>query len=709
MAFWGVEVKPGKPFTHTADDARGRLHISQATLGIGTAPKKSVVQCNVGDKSPVFLCSLFPEKAESCQLNLEFEEADEVVFSVIGPQSVHLTGYFLGASGQRYNLNDELESYGEDIADTETERSTGHSDEDKYDDSFINDADLDIIPPSPVSGGGEIEEIPDRQKGSRRRLRKKNQLSGSDDDASAQKEIEEIPDRQKGSRRRLRKKNQLSGSDDDASAQKEIEEIPDRQKGSRRRLRKKNQLSGSDDDASAQKEIEEIPDRQKGSRRRLRKKNQLSGSDDDASAQKEIEEIPDMQKGSHRRLRKNYQLIDSDDDVSAQKQMLADGSTAAAASDGESEDMQPISSLCKVSSDEQENIETREKNVRKSGGTSTYEAKDEGNCFILSEERSDDDVNGEPKRSDMCDSVLPSAEVGLENGVKPKKKKKVQSQEGTQVEEKGLQNDTETDKIIQNLPVPNKENQKTFNHVENVGSVNNAKPKKRKRKEQQKSLEADSVDCTNVIKGDKALHDEVKHDRMGQDTPGRVEQNEQQVTDVIPGNDVDQSVAELQPEKKKKKKKRRTEEDGKDSNMETHPLSMDAMSGSVMVTENSSAEGKLSLLRTLPNGLVIQKLGTGKPDGKVAAPGKKISVLYTGKLKENGQVFDSNLGSTPLKFHLGGKEVIEGLNVGLEGMHVGEKRRLLIPPSLGYGSGGDDNFGLKSRLTAFKILRIFVT
>ncbi|KAH9781126.1 peptidyl-prolyl cis-trans isomerase FKBP43 [Citrus sinensis] len=568
------------------------LCLTQATLGIGTAPKKSVVQCNVGDKSPVFLCSLFPEKAESCQLNLEFEEADEVVFSVIGPQSVHLTGYFLGASGQRYNLNDESypllaerESYGEDIADTETERSTGHSDEDKYDDSFINDADLEIIPPSPVSGGGEIEEIPDRQKGSRRRLGKKNQLSGSDEDGSAQKEIEEIPDRQKG---------------------------------------------------------------------------------------------------SHRRLRKNYQLIESDDDVSAQKQMLADGSTAAAASDGESEDMQPISSLCKVSSDKQENIETREINVRKSGGTSTDEAKDEGNCFILSEERSDDDVNGEPKRSDMCDSVLPSAEVGLENGAKPKKKKKVQSKEGTQVEEKGLQNDTETDKIIQNLPVPNEENQKTSNHVENVGSVNNAKPKKRKRKEQQKSLEADSVDCTNVIKGDKALHDEVKHDRMGQDTPGRVEQNEQQVTDVIPGNDVDQSVAELQPEKKKKKKKRRTEEDGKDSNMETHPLSMDAMSGSVMVTENSSAEGKLSQLRTLPNGLVIQNLGTGKPDGK-------ISVLYTGKLKENGQVFDSNLGSTPLKFHLGGKEVIEGLNVGLEGMHVGEKRRLLIPPSLGYGSGGDDS------------------
>lgn len=62
--------------------------------------KKSIsVQCNVGDQSPVLLCSLLPEKTESCPLNLEFEEYDDVIFSVIGPRSVHLTGYFLGPSG----------------------------------------------------------------------------------------------------------------------------------------------------------------------------------------------------------------------------------------------------------------------------------------------------------------------------------------------------------------------------------------------------------------------------------------------------------------------------------------------------------------------------------------------------------------------------------------------------------------------------------
>lgn len=56
------------------------------------------MQCSVGDQSPVLLCSLLPDKSESCSLDLEFEEEDEVVFSVVGPRSVHLTGYFVNES-----------------------------------------------------------------------------------------------------------------------------------------------------------------------------------------------------------------------------------------------------------------------------------------------------------------------------------------------------------------------------------------------------------------------------------------------------------------------------------------------------------------------------------------------------------------------------------------------------------------------------------
>lgn len=81
------------------------LWLDQATLGTGNATKKSMVQCNVGDRRPVCICSLFPEKFESLQLHLEFEETVEVVFSVVGPQSVHLTGYYLGG-GRQYDSDD---------------------------------------------------------------------------------------------------------------------------------------------------------------------------------------------------------------------------------------------------------------------------------------------------------------------------------------------------------------------------------------------------------------------------------------------------------------------------------------------------------------------------------------------------------------------------------------------------------------------------
>lgn len=54
----------------------------------------------MGNRRPVYLCALYPVSSESLQLNLEFEEADDVVFSVIGPRSVFLTGYYLRSAGQ---------------------------------------------------------------------------------------------------------------------------------------------------------------------------------------------------------------------------------------------------------------------------------------------------------------------------------------------------------------------------------------------------------------------------------------------------------------------------------------------------------------------------------------------------------------------------------------------------------------------------------
>lgn len=81
----------------------------QATLGLGSSTDRCILQCSVGHKNPIFLCSLVPDKNESCPLKLIFENEDLFAFSVIGPRSIHLSGYFEADDG--YAIQDDYESY----------------------------------------------------------------------------------------------------------------------------------------------------------------------------------------------------------------------------------------------------------------------------------------------------------------------------------------------------------------------------------------------------------------------------------------------------------------------------------------------------------------------------------------------------------------------------------------------------------------------
>ncbi|ESQ47345.1 hypothetical protein EUTSA_v10027735mg [Eutrema salsugineum] len=464
MAFWGVEVKPGKPFTLKATETR-RLHLSQATLGLGNATTRSILQCNVGNKSPLFLCVLSPEKVDSCQLNIEFEEADEVVFSVIGPRSVHLTGYFLERSTALRLNDDESESYGEDIVDTDMEK--GSSDDYDYSDSFINDDD--------PSG-------------------RNSHVSSTYDDEISIKEM--------------------------AAKKKDKEE-----KGKGGRLRKKFHLSVFDSDS-----------------------DETSAKPDDSSIGDTVE------------------VRNNDNDHKIPKVLSSEI---------------PIT------------------------------------------------------RSKAKSSIL-------ENG-KPNAKCEKTSDVTTHAH-KTL--DERKDKPSGDVEHP---------AVQKEGE---AVAKKKRKKDKSKTSAVIDLDDG----GEKLMP----------------EQNEKQATDkeIESANDVLLSQnGDATPSKKKRKRDKREETKEKKKQATETDKNNEKEAGTNKPVESVTSS---------PDEVSIEVLEEAKVDGKAAANGKKVSILYTEKLKDTGKVLSSNLGDDPLRFRLGEEKVIKGLSIGVEGMRVGEKRRLIIPPSLGY-------------------------
>ncbi|CAA0811277.1 Peptidyl-prolyl cis-trans isomerase FKBP43 [Striga hermonthica] len=489
MAFWGIEVKPWKPAVHSTEKARGRLRISQATLGIGGAKEKSIVQCNVGKRSPVLLCVLLPNLTESCHLDLEFEEADDVVFSVVGPRSVYLTGYYVSKS-RPSNPHSDTESYGVDIEDSLTEKSSYGSEDDKYEDSFIDDDEMKFRSPSPVSSSEEMHDVKSR-KGRGKRLRKKTQVVESDDEA-----------------------NTCESVDDDDCLLSIFK--------SKKDAKKNSTDAGYIDQATVEKA-----------------ENLENGGVSSKISEKNV--------------------------------------------DFEDEHGKP------------ERGKTRRKRKEHPGDEKAIEVQFEGTNL------------------EIGDCLLPPPDSVSEDCEKSKKRKKGHQLKGTFCDEP-------------------------------------------------------DVKCHN------------KHDR-----PAENGNQEQKVDNNVSTN------SELldnvnQPEKKSKKKKNKKTQFQGDSGLELPSTTDDQNNTSMKIEEQTIHEMRIPK-RTLSNGLIIEELANGPLDGKVAAPGKKVKIYYTAMLRENGHVIDSNVGKSAFKFRLGDEGIMEGWNLGIDGMHVGDKRRLVIPPPIGCSSG----------------------
>jgi FKBP-type peptidyl-prolyl cis-trans isomerase len=109
-----------------------------------------------------------------------------------------------------------------------------------------------------------------------------------------------------------------------------------------------------------------------------------------------------------------------------------------------------------------------------------------------------------------------------------------------------------------------------------------------------------------------------------------------------------------------------------------------AVSGVVSAAEETTKSPAKEVLT--PSGLRYTDLKVG--EGDEARPGQVVEVQYTGWLTDGKQFETSRNCNQPLTFRVGAGDVLKGWDEGVLGMKVGGKRKLIVPPDLGYGRQG---------------------
>jgi FK506-binding nuclear protein len=125
----------------------------------------------------------------------------------------------------------------------------------------------------------------------------------------------------------------------------------------------------------------------------------------------------------------------------------------------------------------------------------------------------------------------------------------------------------------------------------------------------------------------------------------------------------------------------------------------------LLLTCTASAQHKIPALpetasapQTLTSGITVIELKVGP--GIAAEKGRMVRITYTGWVSKSEVMFDFRDQRTgPLAFRLGGGGLMKGLELGVFGMKVGGKRRVIVPPRLGHGSKATRGVPANSELT----------
>lgn len=126
----------------------------------------------------------------------------------------------------------------------------------------------------------------------------------------------------------------------------------------------------------------------------------------------------------------------------------------------------------------------------------------------------------------------------------------------------------------------------------------------------------------------------------------------------------------------------------KDNNQDVSQVTPQATDSSGLTNPQEQALGGQQPTQAPMQITELQKIDLVQGTGAEASSGAEVTVHYTGTFT-NGQKFDSSLDrGQPFSFNLGSGQVIQGWDLGVAGMKVGGKRRLLIPSNLAYGERG---------------------
>lgn len=227
----------------------------------------------------------------------------------------------------------------------------------------------------------------------------------------------------------------------------------------------------------------------------------------------------------------------------------------------------------------------------------------------------------------------------------------------------GLGDDSDSDEEVNTVEIPSKKNKQNDKNASKQQVI--AEQGEDEEDDDEDDSDFDGMNGAAEVSDDEGLNDSSEDDDDDDDEDEEeedAESDEEPQTKKLKHSGIENGTAKPAQKEKKKDKPQQQQE---------------------KPTQQKQQKPKE---KTLQGGIKIEDIRVGK--GPEAKPGKKVVVYYEGRLKSNNKVFDSTKSGAGFEFNLGRGEVIRGWDVGVAGMKVGSKRRIVCPPHMAYGAKG---------------------